>query len=256
MRSPPCSVDSVWPRSGCLELVPNSENPFARLMGYRFPSGSGPALHGSHAQAFCAWLGLSLREQAAAVRNYLADDPEGLHAARVAAVVAEGEDTGLLPSGVLDAERQLLLSDLTVVLRLLGGGRPGPDGHNARSRVVLELLESPRISRVSLQDFAARCAVSAGWLRKWIKRLAGASFPSLVRRARLKRASNLLRAREVRVAAAAASAGYADDHDFYRDFKKLLGVTPDGYRTHWKRTQCRHCPLAIGGAPSLAHQNE
>ncbi|MFN0165201.1 MAG: helix-turn-helix domain-containing protein [Bryobacteraceae bacterium] len=122
-----------------------------------------------------------------------------------------------------------------------------PEGLHARSRVVLELLESPRLSRLSLQDFAARCAVSVGWLRKWLKRLAGDSFPSLVRRARLTRASNLLRAREVRVADAAACAGYADDHHFYRDFKKLLGVTPDGYRTHWKRTHCPHCPLAARG---------
>ena len=90
-------------------------------MGHRFPSDSGPALRGSHPQAFCAWLSLSLREQAAAVQKYLADDPEGLHAASLAAVVAEGENAGLFPSGVLDAERQLFLSDLTVVLRLLGG---------------------------------------------------------------------------------------------------------------------------------------
>lgn len=106
----------------CLDRTfADSRNAFADLMNLCLLSPSDPTPWGSHAEAFCAWLTLSLRKQADEIEEYLNEDPQGVRATRLALLLAEGEHTRLVPPGALDAERQLFLADLTVVFTLLGG---------------------------------------------------------------------------------------------------------------------------------------
>lgn len=236
----PCAA--VCPARG---LSP--EQVFARLVEEALrPSDRGRRCHG---EAFCAWLSLSLREQYCAVDQYLRAGPLGVHAENLRRALAADEARfRLVPPGALDAEQAFALADLEVVLRLLGGGRSADAGCRetaARARAILELLENPGLPRLTLEDFADRCAISAGWLRKWLKRRVGDSFPALVKRARLRAAARLLRATSARVDEAAAGAGYAHAADFCRDFKRLLGVSPESYRFHWRRRLCRPPPPEI-----------
>jgi len=88
------------------------------------------ALRDSHQQVFLEWLGYSLEEQKADLNLYLAD-LEGDRRTVLATWIRLAPYRNLVPSTVREAERNLYVRDLEIILELLraeyGVASPDPD---------------------------------------------------------------------------------------------------------------------------------
>ena len=76
------------------------------------------ALRGSHAEAFRRWLSFTLEEQKVDLENYLSS-LEGARETVLRAWGALGSYRRLLPAEANEAERELFVSDLELILELL-----------------------------------------------------------------------------------------------------------------------------------------
>jgi AraC-like DNA-binding protein len=132
-------------------------------------------------------------------------------------------------------------AELLEVLASLGSDR---DRARVLDRVLLRRLENTSLDHQMLA--LQRCIVeSGGELRtRWLAQVAGLSMRQLQRRfhtatgltpkllsrlVRLQRALVVVQERHNTLASVAASAGYADQAHFTRDFREFAGVSPSEY---------------------------
>lgn len=97
------------------------------------------------------------------------------------------------------------------------------------SQKVIGVLERD-ISRVwSLEETATELRTSKRSLQRRLKD-EGVAFTGLVRASRVKAACKVLSADDASLADTGYYCGYADQSHFQRDFKRMMGMTPDEFR--------------------------
>lgn len=167
---------------------------------------------------------------------------------RPAAVPAFTDD----PAALRDAYRPLDAADLvaavTTAMNAAGDGTarreaavgvfvawlvdhaPAPSEAGLMANALEELVESdPAVRRV--EDAAERLGVSARTLQRLAATHVGLSPASMIRRRRLQEAAERLRADpSVPLADLAADLGYTDHAHLTNEFRRVLGLTPSGYR--------------------------
>ncbi|WP_336923023.1 AraC family transcriptional regulator [Aquipuribacter sp. SD81] len=167
---------------------------------------------------------------------------------RPAAVPALSPD----PSADRDAYRPVAAPDLHAgVVACMTGDRPperrreaacallaawlrervGPvDEDGRRANAMLDLAEGDG-TVVTPEDLARRLAVSTRTLERLARTHVGLPPAALLRRRRLQEAAERVRLDpHVPLADLAAELGYADHAHLTRDFTRVLGLTPSGYR--------------------------
>ncbi len=97
------------------------------------------------------------------------------------------------------------------------------------NRLVAAIEEDESIRSTS--DAAAAVGVSVRTAQRIARRFVGLTLLALIHRRRLQQAAELLRTDPAApITAIAADLGYADQAHLVRDFRKVLGFTPGGYR--------------------------
>jgi len=101
--------------------------------------------------------------------------------------------------------------------------------HAAHARKVAQFIDEHLHEGVTLQQIAR----VSGWRRSYLaavfRRVMGISPHEYIVRARIQRAAELLHAGE-KVEAVMLLVGYRNKTNFYREFKRLVGLTPGQYR--------------------------
>lgn len=91
-------------------------------------------------------------------------------------------------------------------------------------------IASRYVTALSAEDVAAELGISGGHLARIFKARTGLTFAEYLTRYRMKRAVELLRDPSVRVGEVADLVGYGDQRHFSVLFRKLVGLTPTGFR--------------------------
>ncbi|WP_019204435.1 helix-turn-helix transcriptional regulator [Tsukamurella sp. 1534] len=111
-----------------------------------------------------------------------------------------------------------------------------PDEAQLANRLVALIEEDAAIATV--EDAAAALAMSPRTAQRLTKRYVGLPPLALIHRRRLQQAAERLRLEAgLPIATIAAELGYADQAHLIRDFRKVLGFTPGGYRTTSSNSQ-------------------
>src|SRR5262249_26528125 len=101
-----------------------------------------------------------------------------------------------------------------------------------RLRAVAEYVEEHLEAGPSLEQMAAVAHLSVYHFARQFKRATGLPPHQYVILRRVERARELLQPRpDLSVAEVALSAGFSDQSQFSRHFKRLVGVTPGRFRT-------------------------
>jgi len=181
----------------------------------------------------------------------VADEAFGLDPARLSVPPLDGLDLPHLRAamGAVDAEMaaggaggplaaESLANVLAVHLirHVLAPRRParGRDGAlpRGRLRAVVEYIEEHLDAGPSLEQMAAVARLSACHFARQFKVATGLPPHQYVILRRVERAKHLLQQdRELSLAEVAADAGFSDQSQFSRHFKRLVGVTPGQFRT-------------------------
>ena len=84
---------------------------------------------------------------------------------------------------------------------------------------------------ITLNAFGQELGLSASYLSKTFKHVAGRNFRSLLLQTRHLRAAELLRETDLPVKEISARCGYKHVSDFSASFKRVYGDSPTGYRS-------------------------
>lgn len=85
-------------------------------------------------------------------------------------------------------------------------------------------------SGLTLESFAEELQVSPAYLSRTLKKELGTSFVGLITQTRIRTAIQLLNATDLSILEIAEQVGYESQHYFSTAFKKMMGVSPNGYR--------------------------
>jgi AraC family transcriptional regulator len=137
--------------------------------------------------------------------------------------------------GRLTAESLANVLAVHLIRNALAPRRPGRgrDGvlPRGRLRAVVEYIEEQLEAGPALEQMAAVARLSTYDFTRQFKRATGLPPYQYVITRRVERAGQLLQARtDLSLAEVAAQAGFADQSQFCRHFKRLLGVTPGHFR--------------------------
>lgn len=105
----------------------------------------------------------------------------------------------------------------------------------AISRALSCLHADPR-RPWTLADIATRVALSRAALAKRFKQQVGSTLIDYLTQLRMHRARELLRGTDLSIQSVAAHIGYESDLSFSKAFKRVVGLTPSGYRKRWSHT--------------------
>lgn len=119
-----------------------------------------------------------------------------------------------------------------------------PDTYrHCRDQVYEEVKLSPLVRRarqliqeeyaereLTLESLASRLQVSAVYLSRVLKKELNDSFVTLVTRARIRKAAQLLDSTSLPIHTIAERVGYETQHYFSTAFKKMMGISPAQYR--------------------------
>jgi AraC family transcriptional regulator len=140
-----------------------------------------------------------------------------------------------LPSGKLFGES--LLCAIAVHLQRCYGVFPPKDPKlgnglpRARLNRVIEYIEANLEREIALSALAEIAGMSPHYFCELFKRSVRISPHQYVLRQRITRAQNLLVDPRVTVLEAAVRSGFSDQSHFTKIFRRIVGVTPTGYRT-------------------------
>ena len=157
------------------------------------------------------------------------DDPEGLRDDVLALAQPELRAAVARAMHVVGPqERHQCVVD--VVCDWLREAVPSPSEEALLANRMVTLIGSdPGVLRID--DAAKQLDVSPRTLQRLAKRFVGLPPSALIRRRRLQEATVRLRTEpQADLAAIAAELGYADQSHLTKDFQRVLGFTPNGYR--------------------------
>jgi two-component system, response regulator YesN len=107
--------------------------------------------------------------------------------------------------------------------------------HN-RNHILIEqiktYIEEDRLqTNVTLHDTAERFGFSPNHLGVLFKEVTGCNFRDFVIHTRIEKAKGMLRDPSIKIYEIAFLIGYQNENYFYRQFKQIVGVTPNEFRT-------------------------
>ena len=102
------------------------------------------------------------------------------------------------------------------------------DGDTAVQR-MLDFIDTRYADRITLKTVAAALRAHPARLGRRFHDKVGVSVHSYLTRVRLEHAAQLI-ASNIKVEAVALSVGYRSKKDFYRQFARRFGVTPEAFR--------------------------
>lgn len=136
------------------------------------------------------------------------------------------------PASSLHGHRALLDLSLMALRNVPAAHRSLPD--DRRTVHLVETVEhwyrEHLQERPNLKQMAALAHVSGSHLRRLFWRVRGESPQAALTRIRLTRATELLLQTDDKLDAIAADCGYVDTSYFCRSFRKVHGISPDGWR--------------------------
>lgn len=107
---------------------------------------------------------------------------------------------------------------------------PIPDHEGRLANAMADLIDTDPAVR-SVADAARALHVSVRTLQRLADKYVGLSPSAMIRRRRLQKAAEQLRSDpDTDIAAVATRFGYSDHAHLANDFRKVLGLTPSGYR--------------------------
>ena len=83
---------------------------------------------------------------------------------------------------------------------------------------------------VTIDDVCRRFNYSRGHIQRMIKKTTGLTFIEYVTRIKIRRACELLKNPSLQIQHVSEAAGFNDESNFFRCFKKAMGVSPSQYR--------------------------
>lgn len=110
------------------------------------------------------------------------------------------------------------------------GARPGNGLPRARLNRVLEYIEANLDREIALAGLAQTAGMSTHYFCALFKQSLQVSPHQYVLQRRIARARSLLNDPGVRVLEAAVRSGFSDQSHFTKIFRRIVGVTPTGYR--------------------------
>jgi AraC-like DNA-binding protein len=132
-----------------------------------------------------------------------------------------------------EAEEALLIALAGLAERHGEGRRRLPAASPKAVARAVEYINDAISDPLRLEDIAARAEVSPRHLIRCFRSELGLTPQAYVRQARVHNVSNRLRNGET-PAAAAASAGFADQPHMTRAFRTVMGITPAAYARSWR----------------------
>jgi AraC family transcriptional regulator len=154
---------------------------------------------------------------------------------RAAMGAVDAELTAGGTGGPLAAESLANVLTVHLIRHVLAPGRParGPDGAlpRAKLRAVLEYIEEHLDASPTLEQMAAVARLSPYHFARQFKAATGLPPHEYVIVRRIERAKQFLQdGSDLSLAQVAARAGFSDQSQFSRHFKRILGVTPGQFR--------------------------
>jgi len=105
------------------------------------------------------------------------------------------------------------------------------DAPHARLAAVVEVARRRFAEPIEVADLALAADMSVAQLERAMRRVLGLSPKQLVMRFRLEEGLRLLTTTELAIAEVAHRCGYYDQSAFSRHFRKVVGSSPNAYRT-------------------------
>jgi AraC family transcriptional regulator len=153
---------------------------------------------------------------------------------RAAMLAVDAELTSGGGGGRLAAESLANVLAVDLIRHVLAPRRPpsGPDGALPRGRLrsAVEYIEDNLDASPTLAQIAAVAGLSPYHFARQFKTATGLPPHEYVIARRVERAKPLLQGGELSLAEVAAQAGFSDQSQFSRHFKRLVGVTPGQFR--------------------------
>ena len=109
----------------------------------------------------------------------------------------------------------------------------GPGGNREAVLYCMEYIREHCQEQVMLSEIARRCAMSRSCFCKLFASVAGVPFKRYLNDCRIARAVELLRAGE-KVTAVCALCGYEDFSTFYRNFLRVMEISPSEYQKRFR----------------------
>jgi AraC family transcriptional regulator len=153
--------------------------------------------------------------------------------------VCSGAEAGDRPDGTPDpvpADSALevatrLIGEVSSVLAGVDRAARSPSMRDERRiATVLRRIEERVHERLGLSDLARDAAMSPYHFLRTFEQLVGVTPGQYVLRTRLRRAAVGLRTSEAPIGVVALDSGFTDLSTFNRQFKRVMGVSPGGYR--------------------------
>jgi AraC family transcriptional regulator len=165
---------------------------------------------------------------------------------RAAMAAVDAELTAGGAGGRLAAESLANVLAVHLIRHVLAPRPParGRDGRlpRARLRAVVEYVEEHLDAGPSLEQMAAVARLSPYHFARQFKAATGLPPHQYVIARRVERAKQLLQCGGLSLAEVAAHAGFSDQSQFSRHFKRLVGVTPGQFRTPARIAQTAASP--------------
>ena len=118
---------------------------------------------------------------------------------------------------------------LTVAVNKIEEIQHANDEKEERMIEILNYIQANYL-HVTLDDLSEKFFLSKPYLSKYIKEKSGMTFGEIVKKARMKKAKNLLKTGNMTVEKVALAVGYQNVEHFNRLFKKTCDMTPVQYR--------------------------
>jgi YesN/AraC family two-component response regulator len=83
---------------------------------------------------------------------------------------------------------------------------------------------------ISIERLAHRLDVSSGYLSRLFKKELGMTFSHYLNRFRVGKAKTLLKNEDIKLAAVMTRTGFKTEQHFFKEFKRVTGMTPNAYR--------------------------
>lgn len=158
--------------------------------------------------------------------------PEGDVALLTQLLCKMTEEAANVQAGSREILHQGLLLVLTLFARRLYETAPAEDpGLSSRQKVlrVIDFVNVHFIREITLEQMAAETGISKATFCKLFESLTGMTFTKYLHTRRIEKAKQLIYEGH-KIAQVSALCGYQDFSTFYRNFKKITGISPTDYR--------------------------
>ncbi len=107
-----------------------------------------------------------------------------------------------------------------------------PQDEDAGDRIIAKITRYilDNMANASLQTAAAHVSLNPVYLSRYFKEKTGTHFVDYLINVKMKRAAELLQAKDNKIAKISETVGYSNEKNFSRAFKKHYGISPNEYR--------------------------